>query len=140
LRNEADDKEDRSLDKRDFANHEILDDQARKEFAERLLEIEKDIAYRTEIGDKQTIEKLEKECATIQSSLGGSRDVRRRPRAFSGENEKARMSITHALKRAYESIGEQAPKAALHLQSSISTGSEFMYRDVSTSWKIRRTP
>jgi len=131
---------DRSSGQRDFIAHELLDDQARRELAERQLELERDITYKFEMGDNAGAEKLLIEHSTIQSYLKSARGVQGRPRVFSGENEKARVSITHALNRAYEDIQEQAPKIAAHLKSNITKGSEFTYRDASRSWKVRRTP
>jgi hypothetical protein len=129
-----------SSGKSDFVAQELLDDQARRELRERLLELERDMAYRDEIGDIPTFDKLQKEYSTIEAHLERTRDVRGRPRIFSGQNEKARTSITHALSRAYKDIQDQAPKIAAHLKSSIVRGSTFLYRDASRSWMVRRTP
>ena len=134
----TDDQGDRSWKKSDFGRYEIVDDRTRSESTKRLSEIEAEIAYRSGIGDKQVVKKLEDEYATLESYLQKSRTVRGRPRVFSNENEKARTSISHALRRAYESIQEQAPQTEAHLKSSISTGSTFTYRDTSRSWNVRR--
>jgi hypothetical protein len=132
--------DDRSLDQSDFGRHPVLDDRARREVEGRLREIETDIAYMSEIGDVQKADLLQQEYETLQSYLGRSLSLHRRPRGFSDENEKARTSITNALKRAYEAIQAQAPNTAAYLKSNIRTGSEFMYRDASRPWKVRRTP
>jgi hypothetical protein len=110
----TDDQGDRYLKKSDFERHVTVDDHARNELEKRLLEIEEEIAYRSGIGDKQVVKKLEDENATLESYLRKSRTVRGRPRVFSNENEKARTSISHALRRAYESIREQAPQTEAH--------------------------
>jgi hypothetical protein len=125
--------------KSDFANQEVLDDRARREFEERLLELEREMAYRATIGDIPACDKLHNEYSTIESHLEKNRDVRGQPRVFSGQNEKARTSITHALSRAFEAIREQAPNIAAYLESTISRGSTFLYRDASRSWIVRRT-
>jgi hypothetical protein len=124
----------------DFSRVDVLDDEARQQVEARLLEIEKHLAYKGEIQDIQGVDALQKEYSTLESYLGSSRNIHRRPRVFANENEKARTSITNALKRAYSSIRVQAPKTASYLESNIKTGSEFMFRDGSTSWNIRRTP
>jgi hypothetical protein len=133
-------REGRSWDQSDFGRQEILDDRARNNLEQRLLQIEQDIAIRAEIGDTPRVDQLEKEYATIESFLSDSQGLHGRRRVFSGENEKARTSITKALRRAYDDIRDQAPKTAAHLESNISTGSEFVYLDASRSWKVRRTP
>jgi hypothetical protein len=129
-----------SSGKSDFPAQEVVDGQTRHELTEQLLKLERDITYRAEIGDNAGVDKLQQEYSIIESHLNRTRDVRGRPRVFSGENEKARISITHALSRAYEDIQDQAPKIAAHLKSSIVRGSTFLYRDASRSWIVRRTP
>jgi hypothetical protein len=136
----CDDQDDVLSDHSDFVRHEVVDDKTRREVEQRLSEIEREIVYNQAIGDLEKVDRLREECATLQSYLGGSRNVHRRPRVFSSENEKARTTVTKAIQRAYERIREQAPKTAIYLKSTISTGSEFMYRDASTAWIVRRTP
>jgi hypothetical protein len=140
LNKKPDYREGRSWEQSDFGRQEILDDRARSDLKQRLLQIEQEIAIRVEIGDTPKVDQLEKEYATIESCLGDSQGLHGRPRVFSGENEKARTSITKALRRAYDDIQEHAPKTAAHLESNISTGSVFVYLDASRSWKVRRTP
>jgi hypothetical protein len=137
LRKKSEDQEDLSSHQDGFVPQEILDDQARRQLTQRSLQIEGEITYRTEIGDVQAVDKLEKEHFAIESQLKGARNVHNRPRVFSDDNEKARTSVTHALERAYESIRQQAPKTAAHLKSNIIRGSAFTYRDASTSWNVR---
>ena len=111
---------------------------------QRLVEIEREIVYNQETRNAIEVGRLRDECTALKSYLGGARDLHRRPRLFSSENEKARTSVTKAIKRAYDRIREQAPKTAFYLESNISTGSEFMYRDASRPasrpWTVHRTP
>jgi hypothetical protein len=138
---ESEDAENKLLSSQnDFSRVDVVDDEARRQVEARLLEIEKDLAYKGEIQDIQGVDALQKEYSTLESYLGSSRNIHRRPRVFANETEKARTSITNALKRACNSIRVQAPKTASYLESNIKTGSEFMFRDGSTSWNIRRTP
>jgi hypothetical protein len=134
------DQGDRYSDQSDFGDYKLLDDDARRNVDRRLADIDREMVYSQDMRDAQKVNALQQEALELKSYLRGSRDLFRRPRAFASENEKARTSITNALKRAYEGIGKQAPKTALHLKSNIGTGSEFMYLDASSSWKVRRTP
>ncbi len=138
---EFSDENTRDIAKNDFAEGEMVDDRARREAKERLRQIEGEIAYRRETNELKKIETLEMEALEIRSYLGKARSRGFRDRVFAGEKEKARVSITKNLRRAYLDICEQAPKTAKYFESQIQSGSEFMYRDCSTLWKVqRRTP
>ena len=62
-----------------------MDDRARRQIEERLLELQRDIAYSTEIGETLKIRALEDEHATIASYLSLSRGINRRVRSSQGE-------------------------------------------------------
>ena len=115
---------------------EQLDPKAIRQYKERLKDLERDATNAYNLGDNEKGDELQKQYDEIESRLKQSFDIHHRPRVFSGENEKARMSITRALKRAYDKIRVQAPKTAEHMESYIKTGSEFVYLDNSISWKL----
>jgi len=120
-----------------FTRDNMLDDTARRQSEQRLKELETEIAYRNEIGDLKGAQGLEKEHSDIHCYL--QKDTfRGRSRPFADENERARQSVTHAIRRAFRQIQHQAPKTATHLESQINTGSEFRNRDATTKWQVRR--
>jgi hypothetical protein len=120
----------------DFSRHENLDDPGVRFLNSKLLELEEEATYALEIGDTQMANDKQRQYDEVAAHLKKSRNVHGRARTFSGENDKARMSVTKALSRAYEKIRPQAPKTAEYLASCIRTGSEFAYRDNSTTWKL----
>lgn len=130
--------EDRPLSQSDFADDKVVDSTTIRQLNKKLLELEREITRRSEIGDSSAAHELEKEHSAIQSYLDNAVNRHGRLRTFSDENEKARQSITKALKLVYKRIHEQAPKTVDHFKSQIRTGSKFIYRDVTTRWQVRR--
>lgn len=125
-------------DQSDFGPHEMIDDKTRREVERELSDTEREIVYFQDSRDMEKVARLQERFADLQLYLRGGLNIYRRPRVFSNNNEKARTSITNALKRAYAGIRAQAPKTAMYLKSNISTGSEFVYRDASMAWIVRR--
>src|SRR5207248_9634495 len=99
----------------DFSSSKFLDVTTRKQCEKRLLALEKSATDAFEMGDNRKGVKAQKEYDEINSYLKRALDNRGRSRTFSGENEKARISVTKAITRAYEKIRPQAPKTAEYL-------------------------
>jgi hypothetical protein len=119
----------------DFSRDAILDDLGRKKLIDRSDELQRQATLALEGEDFATAERLQDEYDLIVRELELSTDIHRRSRVFSNENERARVSVTQALGRAYRKINKEWPELASHLKSEIATGSEFWYRDPSTKWK-----
>jgi hypothetical protein len=125
-----------ALHHQDYTRDPILDDIGRGKLKVRLLDLEEQATAAIEGGNVKKAEQLQNEYDQIERELERSRNLHRRPRVFSSENEKARTSITNALSRAYDKIRQLSPEAADHLKSGIATGSEFWYREHSMKWKF----
>ncbi len=119
----------------DFSRDSILDDLGRKKLIDRSDELQRKATLALEGEDFATAERLQDEYDLIVRELELSTDIHRHSRVFSNENERARVSVTQAIGRAYQKINKQRPELASHLKSEIATGSEFWYRDPSTKWK-----
>lgn len=124
-----------SLSGQDFGREPVLDDVGRERLQAALLDLEKQTTAALEIGDTKKAEKLQNDYERVERELELSRNIHRRSRVFSSENEKARVSITQALSRAYRKIEKHSPELVGHLRTAIATGSEFWYRDTSIKWK-----
>jgi hypothetical protein len=125
-----------NLRQQDFAPDPILDDLGRKKLQNSLSDLEKQTTAAVEAGDMKRAKELQDEYDQINRQLEISRNLYRRPRTFNSKNEKARLSITQALTRAYRKIREHLPELAHHLESSIARGSVFWYRDTTIKWKL----
>lgn len=105
-----------------------LDDTARREIRARLAEL----VRRRRLAPAQ-----EEEQSALRRALAGA-GYRR---SSSAEEERARVRITKALRRAIATIDEESPELGEHLASSISTGRRCAYLPADgQSWQIDRTP
>jgi hypothetical protein len=140
LQDDPDEVHDRSIKRSDFTRDDLVDGSTMMDLSRKLEKLEEEIGYRTEIGDTKAADDLSRQYSQIERYLKTSRDVHGRSRVFANENEKARQSITGALKRAYNAIQEQAPKTASHLSLQIKTGLIISYLDSATQWRVQRIP
>jgi hypothetical protein len=67
------------------------------------------------------------ERAAILAELQRGTGLGGRAREFSSDAERARISVTKALRTALDKIEEQAPIAAAHLRNSLRTGRYCRY-------------
>jgi hypothetical protein len=133
---ESDDQETRFRGDGDFGSQEQADIRALRAVEQKLLSIKNQLA----INEGSNFAALRDEQIKLENYLKGSQNIHGRPRRFPNINEKARQSITKAIKRACKNIEERSPKTATYLQDHIETGSIFTYRDNAILWKVQRTP
>ena len=97
------------LQQQDFTRDAILDDVGRKRLQARQDELEKQTAVAIEVGDTNKAHRVQDEYDQIERERERSCNIYGRPRIFGSENEKARVSITQALRRAYAKIRVRSP-------------------------------
>jgi tetratricopeptide (TPR) repeat protein len=104
-----------------------LDDQARRAYRRRLQEIEEDIAEAETMRDPEraALAKMDRDFIVTELSRAFGLGGRRRPSASGAE--RARMSVTRALRYSLGRIAEQHPTLADHLESTVSTGTYCVY-------------
>jgi hypothetical protein len=124
-----------NLRQQDFTQYAILDHAGREKLETALVDLEQRTTAALNAGDIKKAERLQDEYDQIDRELEISCNIHGRPRVFNSENEKARISITQALTRAYRKIRTHSPEVADHLESTVARGSEFWYRDATTKWK-----
>jgi len=105
---------------------EMLDDDARKEYQQRIQDIQEELDDARTNSDLARIEKLEGDQESLKTELRKAIGLGGRSRA-SNDVEKARTSVTNAISRAIESISEKHPDLGRHLTKSISTGITCRY-------------
>jgi hypothetical protein len=111
---------------------EILDDKGVARLEARRNQLEAQVALGVELNEAD-----QGEYACIDEELTKARTSRRRRRAFSNENEKARISITLAIARGIDRIRKAgSERTASYLEDQVTTGSEFLYRDSSLRWLL----
>ena len=68
------------------------------------------------------------ELASLQRELARTLGLHNKPRRTSGEAEKARTNVWHALQRTYDALEPDLPRLARHLKNSVERGSTFCYQ------------
>lgn len=110
------------------ALHVVLDDRARREYRARVEELARRADEREDAGDDAAASALRRERAAVLDELAAATGLGGRPRGFSSGDERARVSVTKALGRAVQRIGQQDPLLGAHFERSVVTGTFCRYR------------
>ena len=103
-----------------------LDDQAKMEYKARLAEIDGEMSDAEELGDAEGVEVLKNEREAILAQLESATGIGGRDRVVSSDLERARTTVTNAIRRAKTQIAKVHPALADHLRY-IDTGLFFSY-------------
>ena len=106
----------------------LLDDRAVAEYRKRLADLQEDIDEATSHNDAERVSRLRGEMDLLVDELGKASGLGGRTRAFSDDDEKARISVTKAIKRAINAIAALDPDAGRHLEENVATGTFCAYR------------
>jgi hypothetical protein len=105
----------------------LLDHQAKKEYGRRLEELEAELEQARDWGDTERTAGLEGELDLLTRELASAVGLRGRDRTFSSPAERARISVTKAIRTAIGRIDKHCPELAAHLEASIQTGRSCSY-------------
>jgi hypothetical protein len=100
----------------------VLDDRAKADYGRRLRELELEHEEARDWGDPERAARLQRELDLLTQELARAVGLRGRDRAFSSPAERARISVTKAIRTAIRLIGRQSPGLAAHFEASIHTG------------------
>jgi len=111
----------------------LLDERAKREYADRLDEIEEEIerasaSYRDDKELESKLLDLVKEKKSILKELESATGLGGKTRAIADSREKARQSVTKAISLAKQHIRPYSPGLFDHLESTVFTGSTCVYR------------
>jgi AAA ATPase domain len=104
-----------------------LDDAAVAAYRRRLADLDGELAAADRQGDAGRAARLQAERDAVVAELRAGTGLGGRRRLMSHEGERARVSVTRALRRALGSIAEVAPLCAAHLEASVRTGRACRY-------------
>jgi AAA ATPase domain len=106
-----------------FSNaHPLLDDKAKRAYARRLVDLEEELDQARDWGDVERVARLEGEVEALTLELTRATGLAGRDRTFATPAERARVSVTKAIKTAIRLIEKESPELGAHLQASIQTG------------------
>lgn len=106
----------------------VLDEQAKKAYARRIGNLDEEIDEARASYDDDREVRLQEEKDAIINELRRAAGLGRRTRAFSDETEKARVSVTKAIRRAIRVIRPHHAELAAHLEEHVTTGTFCSYR------------
>jgi tetratricopeptide (TPR) repeat protein len=117
----------------------VLDDRAKAGYARRLQELEAELEQARDWGDTERAARLEDELDLLTGELARAVGLRGRDRTFSSPAERARISVTKAIRTAIRLIDKHCPELAAHFEASIQTGRSCSYVTPSApppSWSL----
>lgn len=105
----------------------LLDDQAKAAYRRRLVEIDEDIAEAHELNDHRRLAQARSEREFLARELARAVGLGGRDRRSGAPAERARVSVTRAVRRAIARLHEHHPPLAEHLDRFIRTGTYCSY-------------
>jgi predicted ATPase/class 3 adenylate cyclase len=100
----------------------VLDAQAREAYRCRLEELGDDLQEARDWGDPERIARIEVEIDALTDELARAAGLGGRDRELPSPAERARVSVTKAIRTAIKSIERHSPELGAHLTASIRTG------------------
>src|SRR5204862_6955959 len=116
-----------------------LDHTARAADRRRLAELEAEIARADEAGEALRAARARREQAALDAELAAAIGLGGRPRPTGDPAERARQSVTKAIKAALKRIGREHEELGRHLEATVHTGVFCRYQPdaaAPTSWHV----
>lgn len=104
-----------------------LDAQAKEAFRRRLAELGEELEEARGWADLERAERVEAEIDTLTAELAAAIGLGGRDRAGRSPAERARVSVTKAIRSAIRTIGAHSPPLASHLSAAVRTGQFCAY-------------
>ena len=108
--------------------HTILDQRAMREYRQHITDLQADIDEATANNDIERAARAEAELDALVEQLAAATGFGGRSRQFNGADEKARVSVTKAIRSAISHLREQLPELERHLTATVHTGSRCVYQ------------
>jgi TolB-like protein len=105
----------------------VLDDRARREVHERILELQREIDDADAANDIGRAERAREELDSIVELLSGALGLGGRPRALGSAAERARSAVTWRIRSAIKKIAASHPRLGRHLENTVRTGTFCAY-------------
>jgi len=114
---------------------EVIDDRARREYRERITEIDEDLAEAESNHDLARKDRLNEEREALIKEITRSTGLHGENREASSDRERARQSVSAAIHRALKAIKKEHEPLWQHLTNSLKIGEFLSYQpDQPTTW------
>jgi tetratricopeptide (TPR) repeat protein len=107
--------------------HEVLDDEARRSYRNRIEELQQDLEHADAEHDLARAERLRAELDALVDELVRASGLGGRPRELGSRSERARSAVTWRIRSAIRKIRAAHPRLGQHLANSIRTGRFCVY-------------
>lgn len=105
----------------------VLDAAAKRAYRERIADLESEIEQARRWNDVERAVRVEGELDALTRELAGALGLGGRDRRAASSSERARTSVTKALRRAVERLGDELPELGAHLTLAVHTGTFCSY-------------
>jgi hypothetical protein len=112
----------------DLAAQELLDEDARRAYRQRITDLQEQIDEAEAGSDLMRAETARSELDWLLAELGHATGLAGRFRAFPSDAERARSSVQKAIRRTLVRIGTADPEIRAYLEATIVTGVRCSYR------------
>ena len=109
---------------------ELLDERARRAYGARMRELRAELEGASRDHDLGRAERLQCELECLHRELSRAVGLSGRARTAGSPAERARVSVTRAIRKAIVRIERAHPELAEHLRASIKTGRECSYQPI----------
>jgi hypothetical protein len=106
----------------------LIDDQARAEYRQRLRELAGEIDEAESWGDPERASKARREVDLLTEQLAAAVGLGGRARGVASSAERARVTVTKAIRAAQQRIAREDAELGAHLEISLRTGTFCVYR------------
>ena len=106
----------------------MLDAEAKAAYGRKLRELREEIEEARELGNEERAAKAENEIEALSKELARGVGLGGRDRRAGSPAERARLSVSRAIKAALSQIADKHPALARYLSSAIRTGLFCCYR------------
>jgi hypothetical protein len=115
-----------------------LDDEARRQYQARILELQADVSEARDAADLVRAERAEAELDALVEQLAGAFGLGGRPRRGTGSaSERARSTVTARIRSAIRQIASTHPELGRHLEHAVRTGTWCRYApELPVRWEI----
>jgi hypothetical protein len=104
------------------ATDAFLDPRAKDAYRRRLTELADDLEEARSWNDPERVVRVEQEIDALTTELGRAAGLGGRDRGMPSPAERARVSVTKAIKSAVRAVSRDCPRLGTHLEASIRTG------------------
>jgi hypothetical protein len=106
----------------------LLDDRAKAEYRQRMLELESELSEAEGWNDPERASRLREERDFLVHELAAAVGLGGRDRRAASNAERARVNVTRAIRSALERVADHSPDLGRHLATAVRTGNFCSYQ------------